>query len=152
MKWVQLWVQLYSLNIFWHCPSLGLEWKLTLSSPVSIDESSKLLAYWFSTSTASSLGLWNNSAGTPSPPLSLFILMLPKAHLTSHYRMSGSKWVTTPLCISRSLKLFCITLLDSCHLFLIFSASVRSLLFLSFIVPSLHEMLPWYLQFSWRAL
>ena len=24
-----------SSNIFWHCPSLGLEWKLTFSSPVS---------------------------------------------------------------------------------------------------------------------
>ena len=38
--------------------------------------------------------------------------------------------------------------LYSCHLFLIFSASVRSLPFLSFIVPILHEMFPWYLQFS----
>ena len=138
MKWVQLWVQLYSLNIFWHCPSLGLEWKLTLSSPVSIDESSKLLAYWFSTSTASSLGLWNNSAGIPSPPLSLFILMLPKAHLTSHSRMFGSRWVTTPSWLSRSLRTFLYSSsVYYCHLFLIFSASVRSLLFWSFIVPIL---------------
>ena len=30
------WVQLYgSLNILWHCLSLGLEWKLTFSSPVA---------------------------------------------------------------------------------------------------------------------
>ena len=27
----------------------------------------------------------------PSPPLALFILMLSKAHLTSHSRMSGSR-------------------------------------------------------------
>ena len=27
----------------------------------------------------------------PSPPLALFIVMLPKAHLTSHSRMSGSR-------------------------------------------------------------
>ena len=27
----------------------------------------------------------------PSLPLDLFIVMLPKAHLTSHSRMSGSK-------------------------------------------------------------
>ena len=34
--------QLYgSLNILWHCPSLGLEWKLTFSSPVATTEFSK---------------------------------------------------------------------------------------------------------------
>ena len=33
----------------------------------------------------------------------------------------------------------------SCHLLLISSASVRSIQFLSFIVPSLHKMFPWYL-------
>ena len=27
---------------------------------------------------------WNSSTGIPSPPLALFIVMLPKAHLTSH--------------------------------------------------------------------
>ena len=33
------WVQLYgSLNILWHCSSLGLEWKLTYSSPTAIVE------------------------------------------------------------------------------------------------------------------
>ena len=30
-----------SLNIIWHCPSLGLEWELTLSSPVAIAQFSK---------------------------------------------------------------------------------------------------------------
>ena len=35
-------VHLYhSLNIFWHCPSLGLEWKLTFSSPMATAEFSK---------------------------------------------------------------------------------------------------------------
>ena len=33
----------------------------------------------------------------------------------------------------------------SCHLFLISSASVSSIPFLSFLSPSLHEMFPWYL-------
>jgi len=28
----------------------------------------------------------------PSPPLALFIVMLSRAHLTSHSRMSGSRW------------------------------------------------------------
>ena len=32
-----------SLNILWHCPSLGLEWKLTFSSPVATAEFSKLV-------------------------------------------------------------------------------------------------------------
>ena len=37
----------------------------------------------------------NSSSGIPSPPLALFIVMLCKAHLTSHSRMSGSRWVIT---------------------------------------------------------
>ena len=49
-----------------------------------------------STFTASSFRIWNSSVGIPSLPLALFIVMLPKAHLTSHSRMSGSRWVITP--------------------------------------------------------
>ena len=48
-----------------------------------------------STLTTSSFGIWNSSAGIPSPPLALFAVMLPKAHLTKHSRMSGSRWVIT---------------------------------------------------------
>ena len=33
-----------------------------------------------STFTASSFKIWNSSTGIPSPPLALFIVMLPKAH------------------------------------------------------------------------
>ena len=32
----------------------------------------------------------------------LFVVMFPKAHLTSHSRMSGSRWVITPPWLSRS--------------------------------------------------
>ena len=46
-----------------------------------------------STFTASSFRMWNSSAGIPSPPLALFVVMFPKAHLTSDSRMSGSRWV-----------------------------------------------------------
>ena len=53
-----------------------------------------------STFTASSSKIWNSSAGIPSPSLALFIVMLPKAHLTSHSRMSGSRWVITPSWLS----------------------------------------------------
>ena len=66
-----------------------------------------------STFTASSFRIWNSSAGIPSPPLALFILMLSQAHLTSHSRMSGSRWVwvITPLWLSESFQkniYFCI--------------------------------------------
>ena len=41
--------------------------------------------------TASSFRIWNSSAGIQSPPLTLFVVMLPKAHLTLHSKMSGSR-------------------------------------------------------------
>ena len=37
-----------------------------------------------STLIASSFRIWNNSTGIPLPPLALFLVMLPKTHLTSH--------------------------------------------------------------------
>ena len=59
-----------------------------------------------STFTASSFRTWNSSTGIPSPPLALFVVMLPKAHLTSHSRMSGSRWVITPSWLSGSWRSF----------------------------------------------
>ena len=89
-----------------------------------------------STSTASSFRIWNSSTGISSPSLALFVVMLSKAHLTSHSRMSGSKWVITPLWLSGSWRSFLYSSsVYSCHLFLISSASVMSLPFLSFIEP-----------------
>ena len=62
--------------------------------------------------------------------------MLPKARLTSHSRMSGSRWVITPLWLSGSWRSFLhSSSVYSCHLFLISSASVRSLPVQSFIEP-----------------
>ena len=87
-----------------------------------------------STFTASSFRIWNSSIVIPSPTLNLFVVMLPKAHLTSHCRMSGSRWVITPLwrCLLWRSFLYSSSVY-SCHLFLISSASVRSIPFLSFI-------------------
>ena len=76
--------------------------------------------------------------------------MYSNAHLTSHSRMFGSRWVTTPLWLSRSLRPFLFNSpVYSCH-------SSKSLLFLlgpchfcPLFCPSLLEMFPWYLQFSW---
>ena len=88
-----------------------------------------------STFTESSFRIWNSSAGIPSPPLALFVVMLPKAHLTSHSRMSGSRSVITPLWLSGSWRSFLYSSsVYSCHL-LISSASVRFLPFLSYILP-----------------
>jgi len=56
--------------------------------------------------TVSSFRIWNSSTGIPSPPLALFIVMLPKVHLTSHSRMSGSRWVITPSWLSGSWRPF----------------------------------------------
>ena len=55
-----------------------------------------------STFTASSFRTWNSSTEIPSLPLALFVVMLPKAHLTLRSRMSGSQWVITPSWLSGS--------------------------------------------------
>ena len=89
-----------------------------------------------STFITSSFRIWNSSADIPSPQLALFIVMHPKAHLTSHSRMSESRWVITPSWLSGSWRSFLYSSsVYSCHLFLISSAYVRSIPFLSFIVP-----------------
>ena len=60
--------------------------------------------------------------------------MLPKAHLTSHSRLSGSRWVITPLWLSGPWRSFLYSsFVYSYHLFfLMSSASVRSITFLSY--------------------
>ena len=54
----------------------------------------------WNTFTASSFKTWSNSVGIPSIPRALFIVMLPKAHLTSDSRMSGARLVITPSWLS----------------------------------------------------
>ena len=83
---------LWDWNENWPFPVL---WPL-LSFP-------NLLAYWVQ---QSSFRIWDSSTGIPSPPLALFVVMLPKAHLTSHSRMSGSRWVITPSWLSGSWRSF----------------------------------------------
>ena len=88
-----------------------------------------------STFTAS-FRIWNSSTGIQSAPLPLFMVLLPKAHLTSQSRMSGFRWVITQSWLSGSWRSFLnSSSVYSYHLFLISSASVRSLPFLPFIVP-----------------
>ena len=66
-----------------------------------------------STFTASSSRIWSSSTGIPSPPLALFLVMISKAHLTSHSRMSGSRWawVVIPSWLSGSWRDYCTVLL-----------------------------------------
>ena len=54
--------------------------------------------------TASFFRIWNSSTGILTPPLALFVVMLHKAHLTLHSRMSGSKWMISPSWLSGSLR------------------------------------------------
>ena len=76
--------------------SLGLEWNWPF--PVLWPQLSfpNLLAYWMQHFNSIIFRTWNSSTGIPSPPLALFVVLLPKAHLTSHFRMSSSRWVITP--------------------------------------------------------
>ena len=88
------------------------------------------------TFTASSFRIWKSSAGIPSPPLTLLLVVLPKAHLTLHSRMSGSRWVITPSWSSGSWTSFLYSSsVYTCYLFLKSSASLRSIPFPSFIEP-----------------
>ena len=50
--------------------------------------------------TASRFMIWNSTTGISSLPLALFIVMVPKVHLTLHSRMSDSGWVIIPLWLS----------------------------------------------------
>ena len=65
-----------------------------------------LLACWGQHLTASSFRIWNCSTGILSPLLALFVVMVPKARLTSHSRMSGYRWVVSPSWLSGSEDLF----------------------------------------------
>ena len=120
-----------SWNSLWHCLSLGLEWKLTFFQ--SCGHCWVFQVWWHSechTFTASSFRIWNSLAGILSPPLALLIVMLPKAPLTLHCRMSGSRLVITPSWLPGSWRSFLYSSsVHSCYVFLISSASVRSIPF-----------------------
>ena len=67
----------------------GIEMKTDLFH--SCDHCWVFYIFWHtehSTSTASSFRIWNSSSGISLLSLALFVVMLPKAHLTLHSRMS----------------------------------------------------------------
>ena len=73
---------LWDWNENWHFPTLKFShyWVFQICWHIEC-----------STFTLSSFRTWNSLAGIPSPPLALFMVMLPNAHLPSHCRMSGSR-------------------------------------------------------------
>ena len=91
---------LWNWNENWIFPSCGHCWVLQLCWHIECR-----------TLTVSSFRMWNSSAGIESPPPALFIVTLPKAHLTLHSMMSGSRWGITPLWLFVSWRSFCIVLL-----------------------------------------
>ena len=73
-------------------------------------------------------GSWGRKELDTTERLNWTELVLPKAHFTSHSRMSDSRWVITPSWLSGSLRSFLYSSsVYSCHLFLISSVSVRSM-------------------------
>ena len=91
VRWVQL---CGSLSILWHCwigrkidlfQSCGHCWVFQICWHTE-----------WSTFKASSFRIWNSSTGIPSPPLALFTVIFPKAHLALHSKVSNSRWVITP--------------------------------------------------------
>ena len=137
MRWVQL---CGSLNILWHCRCLALPlFGIGMKTDLFQSWGWLFQICWYiecSPFTASSFRTWNSSAGIPSPPLALFVVMLPNAHLTSHSRMSGFRRVITPSWLSGSWRSFLYnSSVYSYHFFLISSASVRSIPFLFSIEP-----------------
>ena len=100
----------------------------------------------YSTFTGSSFRIWNSSTGIPSPPLAVFVVMLPKAYFTSRFMMSGSRWVITPSWLFGSWRSFLYnSSVYSCHLFLYLLLLLGPYHFCPLSSPSLHEILPWYL-------
>ena len=94
----------YNCAVVWTFFGIALLWDWYENWPFPIYGHCWVFQTWWhiecNTFTASSFRIWNSSTGIPSLPLALFIAMLCKAHLTSHSRMSGSRWVITPLWLS----------------------------------------------------
>ena len=96
-----------SLNILWHCFFFGIGMKIFLFQ--SCGHCWVFQICWHigcSTFTASFLRIWNSLTGIPSPPLTLFVVMLPKSPLTLPSKISCSMWVITPSWLPRSWRSF----------------------------------------------
>ena len=121
-----------SFSILWHC--LLWDWNVAQSR----GHCWIFQICWHiecSTFTASSFWIWHSSTGIPSPPLGLFVVIPPKAYLTTYSSMFASKWVITPSWLSGSWRSFLYSSsVYSCHLFLMSSSPARPIPFLFLIV------------------
>ena len=120
---MQLWG---SLSILWHYLSLGLEWKHLFQF---CDHCWVFQICWHiecNSFTASSFRIWNSSPGIPSPPLALFVVMLPKAlPLDFTFQNVRLQVGDHTIMIIWVMKIFLYSSsVYSCHFFLISSASV----------------------------
>ena len=94
---VRLWNELNCVIIWIFFGIAFLEIEMKTSLVQSCSHCSVFQICWHiecSTLTESPSRNWSSSAKIPSPLLALFVVLLPKAHLTSHSRMSCSKWVS----------------------------------------------------------
>ena len=99
----------------------------------------------------SSFRIWNSSTGIPSPPLALFVVLLPKTHLTLHSRIALGEWSHDHGFLGHE-DLFCVVLCilatsSQCLLLLLGPYHLCPLL-----CPFLHEVFLWYLIFLKRSL
>ena len=120
------WIQLYgSLNSLWHRRlwDCSENWPFPVLWPLLSFQISWHIEC--STFTTSSFRIWNSPAGIPSPHC-----LCSQWCFTSHSKMSGSRWASW---LSGSWRSFLYSSVYSCHLFLISSVSVSSILFLPFI-------------------
>ena len=132
--------------VVWAFFGIASLWDWNENWPLPILSFPNLLTYRVQHFHSIIFRIWASWTVIQSPPLALFIVMLSKAHLTSHSRMSFSRWVITPSWLSGSWWNFLYSSsVYSSHLFLKSSASVRYYHFCPLLSPSLHEIFPCYL-------
>ena len=94
----------YNCAVVWIFFGIALLWKWNENWPFPdlwpLLSFPNLLACWVQHFNCTELGLEISQLEFYHETLALFIVMLPKVHLTSHSRMSGSRWVITPSWLS----------------------------------------------------
>ena len=93
MKWVQL---CGSLNILWHCFSLGLELKHLFQSCGHCWVPQNCWHIECSTFTASSFRIWNSSTGISSPPLDFFLFFWNSAFRCLYLSFAPLLFISLP--------------------------------------------------------
>ena len=83
----------WGIKDFHKCWSGSLAKRRFCLGPASVINCTPISALSFWVSLFPGEHGYNSSTEIPSPLLTFFIVMLPKAYLASHSRMSGSRWV-----------------------------------------------------------